>query len=79
LPKRGSFKEIKVLGAFEDLVPHSQCSLRENPKFLQNFGPKNNTLKGNSILLFSFNNYHSILGLTIKGKNYSFLSQSCVY
>jgi hypothetical protein len=23
------------------LVPHSQCSLRENPKFLQNFRPKN--------------------------------------
>jgi hypothetical protein len=30
-------------------VPHSQCSLRENPKFLQNFGPKNNTLKRKTI------------------------------
>jgi hypothetical protein len=28
-------------------VPHSQCSLRENPKFLQNFRSKNNTLKAN--------------------------------
>jgi hypothetical protein len=27
------------------LVPHSQCSLRENPKFLKNFRSKNNTLK----------------------------------
>jgi hypothetical protein len=26
-------------------VPHSQCSLRENPKFLQNFRSKNKTLK----------------------------------
>jgi hypothetical protein len=24
--------------------PHSQCSLRKNPKFLQNIKPKNNTL-----------------------------------
>jgi hypothetical protein len=28
-------------------VPHSQCSLRENPEFLQKLKPKNNTLKGN--------------------------------
>jgi ribosome assembly protein YihI (activator of Der GTPase) len=27
------------------LVPHSQYSLRQNPKFLQNFRPKNNTLR----------------------------------
>ncbi len=27
------------------LVPHSQCSLRENPKFLQNSRSKNNTLR----------------------------------
>ncbi len=26
-------------------MPHSQCSLRENSKFLQNFRPKNNTLR----------------------------------
>jgi hypothetical protein len=27
------------------LVPHSQCSLRENPKILPNFRSKNNTLR----------------------------------
>jgi hypothetical protein len=27
-----------------ELVPHSQCSLRKNSTFLQNFSPKNNTL-----------------------------------
>jgi hypothetical protein len=27
------------------LVPHSQCSLRENPEILQNFSSENNTLK----------------------------------
>jgi hypothetical protein len=48
------------------LVPHSQCSLRENPKFLQNFRPKSNTLKGNVWPLFSFYVYHSILGLHSK-------------
>jgi hypothetical protein len=31
----------------KELVSHSQCSLRENPKFLQNFTSKNNTLKEN--------------------------------
>jgi hypothetical protein len=55
------------------LVPHSQCSLRENPNFLQNFRPKNNTLKGNVSLLFSFTIYHSVLSLTFKGKNYYFM------
>jgi hypothetical protein len=48
------------------LVPHSQCSLRENPKFLQNFRPKNNKLKGNVWLLFSYNIYQRILGLIFK-------------
>jgi hypothetical protein len=47
-------------------VPHSQCSLGENSKFLQNFRPKKNTLKGNVWVLFSYNIYHSILGLTFK-------------
>jgi hypothetical protein len=28
-------------------MPHSQFSLRENPKFLQNFIPKNNRLRDN--------------------------------
>jgi hypothetical protein len=54
-------------------VPHSQCSLWENPKIWQNFRPLNNTLKGNVRLLFSFYMYHSILGLTFKGKNYYFV------
>jgi hypothetical protein len=31
----------------EELVPHSQFSLREITTFLKNFGPKKNTLKGN--------------------------------
>jgi hypothetical protein len=53
-----------------DVVPHSQSSLRENPKFLQNFRPKNNTLLGNFKLLFSFYIYHSTLGLIFKGTNY---------
>ena len=44
--------KLKII---EAQVPHSQCSLREKPKFLQNFRPKNNTLKGNICLLFSFN------------------------
>jgi hypothetical protein len=30
--------------AAKNLVPHSQCSLRENPKFLQNFSSENNAL-----------------------------------
>jgi hypothetical protein len=34
------------------LVPHSQCSLRENPKFLQNFRYKNNKLKKKFRLIF---------------------------
>ncbi len=34
------------------LVPHSQCSLVESPKFLQNFRPENNTLKENFQLIF---------------------------
>ncbi len=37
------------------LVPHSQCSLKENPKFLQNFRSKNNTLKETFLLKFLFN------------------------
>jgi hypothetical protein len=27
------------------LVPHSQYSLKENPKFLENFKPKNSNIK----------------------------------
>jgi hypothetical protein len=35
-----------LLNLFRDQVPHSQRSLRENPKFLQNYRSKNNLLKG---------------------------------
>jgi hypothetical protein len=60
-------------------VPHSQRSLRENPKFLQNYRSKNNLLKGKAWILFSFNICHIILGLIFKSKNNYFISQNCVY
>jgi hypothetical protein len=59
---------------FLTLEPHSQCLQRENTKFLQNFRPTHTTFKGNVLLLFSFIIYHSVLGLTFKGKNYYFIS-----
>jgi hypothetical protein len=40
------------------LVPHSQCSYREIPKFLQNFRSKNYTLKENFCLIFLVNICH---------------------
>jgi hypothetical protein len=57
----------------------SQCSLKENPKFLQNFKTKNCTLKGNFWLIFSFNIYNCIPGPTFKSKNYCFISQNYVH
>jgi hypothetical protein len=51
-------------------VPHSQSSLRENPKFLQNFRPKNNTLRKNIWLIFLFYIYHCNSGLAFKSNNY---------
>jgi hypothetical protein len=57
-------------------VPHSQCSLRENPKVLQNFRPKNNTLGENFDQYFG-----SISDITIQAwhskakKNYYITSQ----
>jgi hypothetical protein len=54
-------------------VPHSQSSLKENPKFLHNFKPKNST----PFWIFSFNIYHCIHGLTFNSKNYYFLSIVC--
>ena len=60
-------------------MPHSQHSLRENPKFLLNFRPKNYTLKGNFRQIFSFNIYYYIPGLTFKSKNYLFyITKLCV-
>ncbi len=62
-----------------DLVSHSQCSLRENPKFLQNFSPKNNTFNGKVWLLFSLNIYHCFLCLTFKNKKLLFhITNLCV-
>jgi hypothetical protein len=62
-----------------NLVPHSQCSLRENPKFLQNFRSKNNTLKEKIWLEFLFNVCHYNSGLSFKIKNYYINSQNCMY
>jgi hypothetical protein len=46
--------------------PHSQCSLAENPKFLKNFRPKTNTLKGSFLLVFLINIYHFNSGFSIQ-------------
>jgi hypothetical protein len=58
----------------KDLMPNSQCSLRENPKFLQNFRPKNNTLKNNCKVLILFNIYHFNWGLAFKNKSYDMIT-----
>jgi hypothetical protein len=60
-------------------VAHSQCSLRENPKLLQNFRPENNTIRDTFLLICVFNVYHFNSGLVFKNKNYSITSQNCVY
>jgi hypothetical protein len=71
-----------IFGRFcniQKLVPLSQCSLRENPKFLQNFRPKNGTLGENfQLKKFLFNICHFNSGLTFKNKNYYITSQNCV-
>jgi hypothetical protein len=51
-------------------VPHLQCSLRENPKFLPNKRKKNNTMKVSSQLIFVLNICLCNIGLALKGKNY---------
>jgi hypothetical protein len=51
-------------------VPDSQYSLRENPKFLQNCKPKNNTLKEIFGLILFFNICHCNSCLAFKIKNY---------
>jgi hypothetical protein len=63
----------------ECLVPHSQCSLRENPEFLQKFRLKNNSLKENFWLIFLFHICHYNLGMAFLYKNYYIASQNCVY
>jgi hypothetical protein len=60
-------------------VPHSQCSLRENPKFLQNLRSKNNTLKATFWLIFLLNICHCNSGLALKCKNYYITSQNCMF
>jgi hypothetical protein len=44
-------------------VPHLQCSLRENPNFLQNIRSKNNTLKEKGSAWSSGLRHNSILKL----------------
>jgi hypothetical protein len=61
------------------LVPHSQCSLRKNPKFLQNFRSINNTLKENFNLKFLFNIYHCNSGSVLKSKNYYIAALNWMY
>jgi hypothetical protein len=59
-------------------VPHSQCSLRENSKFLQNFRSKNNTLKETFWLIFCLISA-IVTGLGFKSKNYFIAAQNCKY
>jgi hypothetical protein len=51
------------------LDPHSQSSLRGNPKFLQNFRSKNSTLKAIICLKFLLNICHCNSSLAFKSKN----------
>jgi hypothetical protein len=44
LPESFEESACMIILTFVVLVPHSQCSLRENPKFSTKFGSKNNTL-----------------------------------
>jgi hypothetical protein len=60
------------------LVPHSQCSLKENPKFYQNLRSKNHTLKEKFWLIFLFNICHCNSGLALKSKNHYIAEQSCM-
>jgi hypothetical protein len=39
--------KVKFHMILRQQVPHSQCSLRENPELLKNFKSKNSTLKEN--------------------------------
>jgi hypothetical protein len=61
------------------MLPHSQCTLRENPKFSQNFRSKNSTLREKFWLLFLFNFSHCISGLAFTSKNYYIAAQNCMY
>jgi hypothetical protein len=45
--KQAAVNEQKNNFVGKHQVPISQCSLKENTKFLRNFRPKNKTLRGN--------------------------------
>jgi hypothetical protein len=60
-------------------VPHSQCSLKDNPKFLQNFRSNNNTFKANFLQIFLFIICHCNSGLAFKSKIYYIASQNCMH
>jgi hypothetical protein len=55
------------------------ASLRENPKFWQNFKPKYNTLKGNFRLLFLFDTWHGNSGLALELKLIFYKIKLCVF
>jgi hypothetical protein len=62
----------------ERLDPHSQCSLRANPNFFQNFRSIDNTLRGNFGQRFLFGISHCDLDLKFKGYIF-FIAQNCDY
>jgi hypothetical protein len=51
-------------------VSYSKSSLRENPKFLQNFRHIYNTIKANFGLILLINIFPCNYGLELKGKSY---------
>jgi hypothetical protein len=69
--------QIKI--AAVDLVPHSQCSPRENPKFLQNLYLKNYILRANFWLIFLLNICYCNSGLVFQSQNYYIAAQNCMY
>jgi hypothetical protein len=60
-------------------VSHSQGSLRENPKFLQNFRTKNNILIDNFYLIFLFNIYHFDSDFALQNNYYTTSQKLCVF
>jgi hypothetical protein len=61
------------------LVPHSQCSRRENHKFLQNYQSKNITVWEKFCIILLFNICHCNWGLAFKSKNYYIAAQNYMY
>jgi hypothetical protein len=61
-------------------APHPQFSLRDNPKFLQNFRPKNTMLRYIFKLIFFFEIYHFISGSSFKNKKLLYyFTKLCVF